>query len=191
MSRKRKIAKKPETPKVASAPATSTLERILGYFRRHTAVQIAVLVWGVVAPFAGYVGHDFLTYRSEQRTAIRSDYGQVQTQASLIQTQLLDLSQSALGHRPPPTSDELAALRTNMNHLYATAQQVQRRVPMAKGELDEYGSAMVRLQQSAEVLQGPLNGKMFVEAVGNYFVAQDNFNKKITDAESCFFCMNT
>jgi hypothetical protein len=161
---------------------------IFSYIKNHPAFKLGQVVWALLGLIVGYFGHDFLSFRSEERAGIRADYSQVQTQAAMIRTELQDFSQVALGRRSPPTPTEVAQLRTNISQLYAAAQHVVVRVPHAKDTFSESGNAMLQLQLSAEQLKGPLDGKPFVESVSAYFVAEKKFDQEIVAAQ-CFFCM--
>lgn len=164
---------------------------VFSHFKSHPLVKGSAVLWGIAGAILGYLGHDFLSFRSEERAAIRSDYAQVESRADAVHAQLQGFALAARGKRLPPSDQEIATLRASLEQLHATAHHITARVPSASDSFERYSHAMVALKSSVEQLHGPLNGRPFVEAVSEYFVAENKFDKTVTDAQTCFVCLGS
>lgn len=75
------------------------------------------------------------------------------------------------------------ALRASQGH----AADLKNRYPSLQEPFDAYTSALVGLKQSLSNLNGPLDGKKYVTALGRYFVAQSKWRQEVTRVQSTYW----
>lgn len=98
---------------------------------------------------------------------------------------LVKFSKLALGEGnvSPDDKDEFDKL---LNKAADKALNLKNRVPSLTADYETYVSSLVGLKKSVDQLHGPLDGKAFVKAVGDYSVANENFKQAAEAAKQSY-----
>lgn len=80
--------------------------------------------------------------------------------------------------------DEFAeALRASQGH----AADLKNRYPSLQAPFEVYTTALVGLKTSLNNLNGPLDGKKYVTALGKYFIAQSKWREEVTKVQTAYW----
>jgi hypothetical protein len=133
------------------------------------------------AVMSGYVT-DFFKFREAARASVQSDFEKIQSADAEMLNILGKFSNKALGIGPT-TTDDLEALKKNVNLVLQYSEQLATRIPSLRNDFEQYADAMVEMQVQAQALTGPLEGKSFVNAVHMYLITKRTFLDKAIQAQ--------
>jgi len=149
------------------------MRRILAFLQKH--VIGAMVSTGLLSGIGTAILSDFASWRTSNREFLKA-----QTEASQHADQdMIDIlrkfSNKALG-RGDTSEDDLRQLKQNVSRSYLVASTLSDRAPALKDGFTKYANALVSVQKSAEMLNGPADAKAFVEAVSDYADKREAFS---------------
>jgi hypothetical protein len=160
---------------------------MLDNIRKHAAKFVAL---GTVLGFAaGYIWTDFNSFRDHNRQLVAQEMVNVQQSAETISVLLHKFADHARGVREVD-QDTVDELRSVLSRLLDHASTLKNRVPSSEPEFEEFAGAMVTLKNTAEAMEGPLDGQDFVEAVSEFYRAKDEFERAIIRDQSEYQLIN-
>ena len=151
-------------------------------------IQWNKFVWlaTLIAAILGFIAGDFSSFRSDDRKVLDREFSEVQQEAKKVLKDIRLFTTRALG-RGKVSEGELKQFKNNITNLHQSAKEISQRVPEVQPEFQAYVSAMIGLQDSADVMTGPLDSRAFVESVSSFVKAQDNFNRKVQEVQYSYF----
>jgi hypothetical protein len=158
------------------------LKGVFGSLRKWSMTAVtAIIASGLTLIATSYM--DFL--KTNHSIAV-SDFENLNATSTELYQLLLAYSNMARTGAPV---DEITQRRfaEAVLKLDSEARVISMRDPRAKEEFSEYENALLSLKEAADHLQGPLNGKEFVESASRYLVAQSKFMSTILQAQESFF----
>ena len=157
------------------------LQRIVAFLRLH--VVGAILSTGLLGGLGGAVLTDFSNFRTANREFLKGQAEASQQADQDLINILRKFSDKARG-RASTTDDDLKKLKENVGKSFLVASSLSERMPALKDDFTHYADALVQVQKSAEKLNGPADGKPFVEAISNYADKRDAFKRNVSSLQS-------
>ena len=111
------------------------------------------------------------------------EYKRANTQADLEKSKLIQLpldmslhkfSDKALGLNEV-TPDDLRELQHEIKNLRNNAKNLVDRLPALSADFDRLSESLVKLQKNAQIMNGPIDAKGFVQSVADYYSSANNF----------------
>jgi hypothetical protein len=157
------------------------LKEVLASLKTWVIAAVAVIVGSVLTLLAT----SYVDFQKTNHSIAMEDFDKLNTTATELYQILLAYSNKA---RTGVPVDDITQRRFAevVLKLDAEARINYMREPGTQKEFTEYENALVSLKEAADNLQGPLNGKGFVETISRYFVAQTKFTSEILKAQRSF-----
>lgn len=134
-------------------------------------------IWAVLGPFVGaaisLLATNYFGFHDKLLEANAAVVTQVAEANEGILQSLVKFSNVATGRGGFQKSDK-TDFTSALNKAAAKAEALKNAIPSLAPQVDSYTAALVKLKQASDRLTGPLTGKAFVEAVGDYAVARDD-----------------
>lgn len=146
-------------------------------------------IWAVIGPALGgalgFAAMNFVSFHDKLFETNAAFVSQVAEANEGIGQSLVKLSNVALG-RGAFGKDDKTDFSSALNKADARAEALKEAIPSLAPQVDGYAASLVKLKQASDRLTGPVTGKGFVEAVGDYAVARDNLAKAAEKAKSSY-----
>ncbi|GEM_PF-4628234 len=131
----------------------------------------------VAGGLIGWFANQYMDHRTANKVAIGLNYDQFNVVSSELEKSLKQFADIANGKKSK-TDEDVELLQSRLLSALSVVEDLQRRIGVDEGILDNFRSAAVDLKQASNDVTGPLDAKKLVVAVNDYLVAE----KKIKNA---------
>ncbi|KAB0571078.1 hypothetical protein [Brucella pituitosa] len=160
-----------------------TMGKIASLVKRH--IWVWSLVLGFISFGGGFVASYYQQYRSTYLDGLRKNYEQFQESSQRIDDSLKLFSDVARGLKTK-TPDEVEVLRNKLLRSVDSVRELSRRIDGTLSVAKNYERAVVRLADAADEITGPYDGKSLVEAVNEYYLAQQTVEAAVIKEDTKF-----
>jgi len=140
----------------------------------------------LLAALVGFIAGDLGYFRSDNRKVMDREFSEVQQEVKKVSEDIRLLTNKARG-KAEISNEQLRMFKNNITSLHQSAKELSQHVPEAQPEFRAYVTAMIKLQQSANEMSGPLDARPFVESLSGFLKAQDEFIEKVQEAQDSYF----
>ncbi|MCJ2087788.1 hypothetical protein MKK88_17635 [Methylobacterium sp. E-005] len=141
---------------------------------------------GVAAAVTTWFWSDYTTFRNAQNEINKSTAEQSIKSDSDLDPFIVKFKNLVVGKGEVTDKDRdefTDALRLSQSH----AADLKNRYPSLQAPFETYTTSLVGLKQSLSNLNGPIDGKKYVTALGRYFVAQAKWRQEVTRAQTAYW----
>lgn len=146
-------------------------------------VRSAVI--GTVAFAAGFVTNYYVDYRNNYVEALNANYAQFDKASEDIRETLKIFADISRGVKPKSDND-VTALQMKLLVAVGKVEDLSRRVDGGPTFVRTYQDAAVNLRNAAETVNGPLNGKVMVDAVNDFLLAENQVRDSVLQEYNSF-----
>lgn len=140
---------------------------------------------GTLAFAAGFVTNYYVDYRNTYVAALNSNYEHFDKASQDIRNTLRVFADVSRGNKLK--SDEYVAdLQMKLLEAVGKVEDLSRRVDGGSQFVRSYQDAAVNLRNAAEMLEGPLNGKVMVDAVNDFLLAENRVRDTVLQEYNSF-----
>ena len=148
-------------------------------------IWVRSAVIGAIAFGAGFVTNYYVDYRDNYVEALNANYAQFDRASEDIRETLRIFADISRGERPK-TGEDVSSLQMKLLVAVGNVEDLSRRVDGSSSFLRTYQNAAVNLHNAAEEVSGPLNGKVMVDAVNDFLVAENEVRDTVLQEYNSF-----
>lgn len=157
--------------------------KIIAFLKKH--IWVWSLTLGFISFSGGFIASYYQQYRSSYLDGLRKNYEQFQETSQKIDDSLKIFSDVARGLKTK-TPDEVEILRNKLLRSVDNVRELSRRIDGTLSVARNYEDAIVKLADAADEVTGPFNGKSLVEAVNDYYLAQQSVEAAVIKEDTKF-----
>ena len=135
-------------------------------------------VFGAIAFGAGFVTNYYVDYRNNYVEALNINYAHFDTASEDIRETLRIFADISRGEKSK-TDDDVAALQMKLLVAVGKVEDLSRRLDSGSTFVRKYQDAAVNLRNAAETVTGPLDGKVMVDAVNDFLLAENQVRDSV------------
>lgn len=140
---------------------------------------------GFISFSGGFLANYYQEYRSDYLTGLRKNHEDFKLASHIIDESLVKLSKVALGEKPK-NAEDVDILRDKLRLAVNNVRELSRRIDDSLSVATAYEEAALKLVDAADAITGPYDGKPMVEAISNYYVAQQDVEMRVVKEDTKF-----
>jgi hypothetical protein len=145
-------------------------------------------ILGSIATFIfGVFLNDYIDFAGTRRELIAKELDQTLQLSREVNDLLRAFSEEALGRGGNPSKEDVARFENKVTELFSTARALAARDRDFGPAYEKFESALIKLQKTAVVVDGPLTARPFVEAVSEYDAAGEAFRDVVVAEQTSYF----
>ncbi|WP_448115902.1 hypothetical protein [Mesorhizobium amorphae] len=134
---------------------------------------------------AGFVTNYYVDYRNNYVIALNTNYDQFDKASEDIRNTLKIFADIAKGDKPR-TDEDVSSLQMKLLKAVGQVEDLSRRVDGGSLFVKNYQDAAVNLNNAAQKIKGPSNGKEMVLAVNDFLLAESNVRDAVLKESNSF-----
>lgn len=134
----------------------------------------------VVGGAIGWFGNQYMDARSAYKEALTENYASFNEAAAGLEESLKEFASIAAGKKSK-TGEATDQLQSRLLGVLRVAHDLNRRLGDDKQVMEHFESATVALKRAADSVSGPLDGKVMIQAVADYLVAEGELRDAVVN----------